>query len=494
MDLAKSGWHTALGLLLLSTLAFLVTGYHPGIEDDCVYLTAIKADLNPQLYPHDSDFFRIQLQATVYDKALADTIRWSHIPVAWMAVGLQFLCILVILWGCRRIAERLFAEEPARWAGVAMVAAMLTLPAAGTALTLVDQYLHARTIATALILLAVDQVLRSRRLLTATLLAAAFVVHPIMGAMGISFCCILSVCLSDTATVWVEKRRESLAAVAAMPLGWIFEPPTPVWRAALDTRNYYFLSRWQWYEWLGVIGPIILFWILSRAKRRSGESQLARFSVAVVAYSLFQLAVAIVMLTPPALIRLTPLQPMRFLHLDYFFLALVGGALLGRHILGRHIWRWALFLVVANVGMFIPQRVMFQGSEHLELPGQRSANPWMQAFEWVRGNTPTDAYFAMDPHYMVAPEENYHSFRALAERSQLADAVKDTAVVTQVPQLGPVWWRQVHAVDGWSHFQLADFERLKAQFGVDWALVSYPAAAGLDCRWHNDALAVCRIP
>jgi len=25
-------------------------------------------------------------------------------------------------------------------------------------------------------------------------------------------------------------------------------------------------------------------------------------------------------------------------------------------------------------------------------------------------------------------------------------------------------------------------------------LVAYPAAAGLGCRWHNDALTVCRIP
>jgi hypothetical protein len=47
---------------------------------------------------------------------------------------------------------------------------------------------------------------------------------------------------------------------------------------------------------------------------------------------------------------------------------------------------------------------------------------------------------------------------------------------------------------GWPRFQIADFERLKAEFGVDWALVSYPAPPGLDCLWHNEALAVCRIP
>ena len=67
-------------------------------------------------------------------------------------------------------------------------------------------------------------------------------------------------------------------------------------------------------------------------------------------------------------------------------------------------------------------------------------------------------------------------------------------MVTQVPSLAPAWQEQQLAQAGWPHFQLADFERLRTEFGVDWVLVSYPAPAGLGCRWHNDALTVCRIP
>jgi hypothetical protein len=144
--------------------------------------------------------------------------------------------------------------------------------------------------------------------------------------------------------------------------------------------------------------------------------------------------------------------------------------------------------------MFVAQRQLYSSSEHLELPGQTSDNPWLQAFAWIRQSTPTDAYFALDPEYLAAPEEDYHSFRALAERSQLADNIKDPAVVTQVPELGEVWKRQAEAQKGWSHFQLADFERLKAEFGVDWVLVSYPQPAGLNCRWHSNVLSVCQIP
>ena len=60
-------------------------------------------------------------------------------------------------------------------------------------------------------------------------------------------------------------------------------------------------------------------------------------------------------------------------------------------------------------------------------------------------------------------------------------------MVTQVPELGPVWASQVAAQEGWRNFKLADFERLKTEFGVDWVLVAYPQPGGLACRWHNDA-------
>jgi len=185
---------------------------------------------------------------------------------------------------------------------------------------------------------------------------------------------------------------------------------------------------------------------------------------------------------------------MRYLHLVYFFLALTAGCLLRKYLLKAVVWRWALFLILFNGTMFAAQRAQLGGTYQIEWPGRTTANPWIQAFEWIKANTPTNAYFALDPRYLAAPGEDYHSFRALAERSQLADAIKDTAVVTQVPELGPDWERQVQVQQGWGNFQIADFERLKMEFGVDWVLVGYPQPAGLDCHWHNASLAVCQIP
>jgi len=467
-------------------------GYHPGTEDDGVYLTAIKSDLNPSLYPHDSAFFRVQLQATLFDKWMAGFVRFAHIPVEPAVMIFQFVSILLIIAACWSIARTLFDDERVQWTGVALTSAMLTLPVAGTAIYLADQHLHPRNMATALVLLAVSCILRDKLWQAVPLLLVSFVLHPIMALLGISFCFFLTMALLDPVHAWLRSLRDSLAA--AVPLGWIFESPTSSWHRALETRSYLFLYRWTWYEWLGALGPLILFWILWRVSLRRGKTKLARFAVAVFAFGVVHQAASMMVLGTPALVRITPMQPMRFLQLVYFFMVLIGGCLLGKYILKGYALRWAAFLIVVNVGMLAAQRDLYRGSPHFEVLGARSTNPWLDAFAWIRINTPVDAYFALDPKYMSAPGEDYHSFRALAERSQLADMGKDPAVVTQVPELGPDWEQQIDATAKWSDFKVDDFKHLRSEFGVDWALVSNPAPNGLSCRWHNASLSVCQIP
>lgn len=492
---------SALTVLAFTLLGFAVMGYHPGAEDDGVYLSAVKANLQPALFPHDADFFRIQLQATQFDDWMAQFVRSTGMSVAWAELSWHLISLFLILWACSSIAHRLFANARAQWAGVALVAAMFTLPVAGTALTLVDQYLHPRALASALVLIAVARILASKRWQAIPLLLLAFAMHPIMAAMGASFCFFLTMTTAEQVQRWFDSKRRSVRALqsvssvaAAVPLGWVFESPNSSWRKALNAKAYLDLFRWAWYEWLGALAPIALFWLLWRVAKRRGETPLARFALAVFLYGVFQMAIAVVIMESPALVRLMPLQPMRFLQPIYFFMMLIGGGLLGKYALKGSVWRWAVFLLAINGGMLYAQRQLFSSSEHLELPGRPTANSWLQAFTWIRQNTPVNAYFALGASYMDAPGEDYHSFRALAERSMLADANKDAAMATQVPELAPVWEREVAAQQGWQTFQLADFERLKTDFGVDWVLVSYPQPAALACRWHNESLAVCQLP
>ena len=466
-------------------------GYHPGLEDDGIYLAAVKSDLNPALFPYNSDFFRLQMQATLFDGWMAHFVRWTRMPVAWAELFWQLVSLFAILWAAKKIANRLFAEEHCAMgrSGVGRrpvhAACVGNRALHGGSASAPAQPGHGPDSAGDL------AGFGGRPWQAGPLLVVAFLLHPLMAAMGISFCFFLTLALRDSVHVRLRARRDSMAAL--VPLGWVFGPADAGWRKALDTRTYYYLYKWTWYEWLGALAPLFLFWLLWRVARKRSETLLARFAAAVFVYGVFHQILAMAMLSSPALVRLTPLQPMRYLHLVYFLFMLTAGCMLGKLALKQSVWHWAVFLLVANGCMFAWQRAEFSDSQHLELPGRQPANEWLQAFGWIKGHTPEEAFFAVDPHYMEAPGEDYHSFRALAERSQLADAVKDAAVVTMVPELGRVWERQVQAEEGWSRFKLADFERLKAQFGVDWVLVSYPSRRGFAATGITGSLLCARF-
>lgn len=479
-------------VLLFAMTGLLVMGYHPGIEDDGIYLAAIKSRLNLALYPRDADFFRLQLQASQFDTWMAWLSRTAHLPIAWAVPCVQFISIFLMLWAARFILRYLFEDPKAVWGGVAMLAAMLTLPVAGTALYIADQHLHPRILATALAMLALTRILKRQYWLALPLLVVGFLMHPIMGAFGFSFAFFLWLANSNWKPGWFQAGQTTFAL--AWPLAWLLEPPTPVWRKAVESETYLNLYHWAWYEWLGAIVPIILFGILWRVARGRGNEKLSRFAFAVFAFAVFQQLVAFAMLTPPQFARLMPLQPMRYLQLVYIFMVMLAGAYAGKLLLRSSFWRWALFLIVVNGSMFYAQQQLYPATAHFELPGYDSGNPWLQAFDWVRNNTPVDAYFALDPRYLASGGEDYHSFRALAERSQMADAIKDTAVVTLAPSLGPRWERETDALANWQNFGVADFERLKREFGVEWVVVDLKQDSSLDCKWHNATLAVCKIP
>ncbi len=475
----------ALILAVLAACGLLIAGYHPGAEDDGVYLSAIKRDLNPALYPHDSDFFAVQLQATIFDTLMAASVRLTHLPVGWVIFAWHYLTIYLVLFGCWRLSRRMFPETYAQWASTTMVATLLTLPVAGSALYIIDQNLHPRAMATAAILAAIVATLDRKYVQSVLLLLLTALLHPIMASFGISFCIFL---------IWRQPLSETKPAVLLLaPLGWIFEPTSPAWRVAANTRDYYFLGRWEWYDWLGVFAPFAILWWFRRIGQNDRATVMVHVTSRLMAFGIFQLIVAIALMLPQSLERLRPLQPMRYLHLFYLTFIILSGGLLGQKFLRNRWLRWVvLFIPLAGV-MFFAQRETYPSSAHLEWPGSTPKNPWLQAFAWIRKNTPSDAYFAAGPDYMRRPGNDYHSFRALAERSALADAVKDSAVATQVPRLSNRWLEEVEAQRGWEHFGPTDFEHLKSHFGVDWALLELPQGEKMDCPYHNVMVRVCRV-
>jgi hypothetical protein len=61
------------------------------------------------------------------------------------------------------------------------------------------------------------------------------------------------------------------------------------------------------------------------------------------------------------------------------------------------------------------------------------------------------------------------------------------------PALGPDWYEEFRAQQGWRTFAAPDFERLRRDDGVTWVVLQRPGVAGLTCPYQNGAVMVCRI-
>ena len=476
-------------LLLITIAAVLVHGYHPAAEDGELYLPGIKKDLNPSLYPFNDQFFMSHAHMTLFDEVIAASVRISHLPFDWVIFLWHFGCIFLFLLGCWRVARILFQDDIAAWGSVCLVAALLTIPVAGTALYIMDQYLTPRDLSTAGIMLVIAEALGRRCWWAGIGIAIIAVIHPLMAAFGVAFLFFL----------YIEERRSAprneSAAVGAMLIALFplsLQPASGVYRRLLHTNDSYFLVvNWPWYEWLGIFLPLVLLWWTARYGRRHRLPQVTAISRALIAFELVFFAVAL-LLCIPRLTGLALLQPMRCLHLVFILLFILLGGILGESILKTHVWRWIAVFAPLCLLMFLVQRQLFAASEHLQLPGRAPKNVWVEAFDWARQHTPRDAVFALPPDYMNLPGEDEQGFRAIAERSTLA-GIHDNGAVSMFPQLASQWETQVEAQRGWRNFQLADFQRLRREFDVNWVVLERRDVPGLDCPYQNDVVMVCRV-
>jgi hypothetical protein len=152
-----------------------------------------------------------------------------------------------------------------------------------------------------------------------------------------------------------------------------------------------------------------------------------------IPYELICTFAALALSIVPRFEGLARIQPLRSLYLLYVLLVLFGGGFLAEYVLKNRVWRWLMLFGPLCAGMFIAQRALFPASAHIEWPGVSPKNPWAQAFVWIRENTTSSAIFALDPYHMQIPGEDSNGFRAIAQRSMLADGVKDSGAVSMFP-------------------------------------------------------------
>ncbi len=508
-------------LLLVSALtlfAAAVDGYHPYAEDGGLYLAGVKRLLNPALYPRGTAFVLEPMRHSLFAPTVAGVVRLTHMPLPVVLLGLYLASIWLTLFAAWMLASRCWTKRSARAGAVVLLACWLSLPVAGTALLFMDPYATARSISTPAMVLALTGALemtasspdrkRSMRrgfLLWAVSIALAAAMHPLMAAYA------LGATLMLLAARWPNRTISrcgtaalSLSALAlASCLQAIAKPePADYIRVAM-TRAYWFPAQWRWYELAGLAAPlgilIIFAWgkLISPARTRSTQTNagraLARMAIALGATS--WLVAAWFARATDTTHLVARMQPLRAYQIVYLVLVLLLGAKLGEGLLRRSAGRWAATMLLLGGIMFAAQRSVFPHSNHLELPGTVAQNQWVRAFLWIRDNTPVDALFALDTDYINAPGEDAQCFRAIAERSALADYSKDGGEASIAPELTGDWTRSQAAQQHLSAPFTTDAERLSAlrTLGVSWVVLDTGATTRFDCPYSNSAVKVCKL-
>lgn len=432
---------------------------------------------------------------TLFPNLVAFSLRVTHSPFETGLLAWHAASIFLLLLACWQLSGLLFASAKERWGSVCLIAGLLTIPVAGTALYITDQYLNPRNLAAFAAVFAVAQILEKKYFRALGWVVFAACVHPLMWVFPFSFGALWI--LMEKIERYMATREIGRPIAMAGCLIFLSVPfasqISPAYHEVARTHSYFYIQEWAWYEWLGIVAPLALLWWFERIARARQKNLLARACRAFVWYGAIYVLVALVVDLPTRFESLARIQPMRSLHLLYMFLFVCIGGFLAEYLLKNRAWRWLALFLPLSLGMFVAQRSLFPASAHLEWPGHAAKNPWAQAFLWIRGNTPRDALFALDPAYMRVSGEDAIGFRCLAQRSRLADITKDGGVVSMFPPVADEWSQQVQAQTPWKNFQTKDFARLREKYGVSWIVLQQPGVAGLECAYENAAVRVCQL-
>jgi hypothetical protein len=476
-------------MALVTPAVLLVHGYHPLADDGAVYVTGIKKLANPSLYQSDAVFASSPTHLSIFAHVLAPLVlHWGFLPALLLVCHMA--SIFLFLLGSWSVAIRIFSTPRACWGAVLLAACCFTLPVAGTSLSIMDPYVTARSFSTPLSLFALAAVLDEKWAKCFLWLALAALLHPLMaGYAAISML-----------TLALARRNMWLALGVILGTGWLLgaavfvatrhADPSLAYNRAILSRSYFFLSSWRWYEYPGLVIPLIL---LGFAGFRSRVPWPARtLAIAATVTGSCGLLISFCFVHRSGGLLLARLQVLRIFHFIYLTGVLLAGGLLAT-LAQRHKRAMAVLCLLILSALFAGQRLTYPESNHVEWPGLTPRNRWQQAFLWIRANAPGDAIFALDNDYIESAGEDAQGFRATAERSAVADWFKDGGIASNFPQAAPSWEQQSEAT---AQLNSATDELRLARlqpFGVTWIVLPAQASTDFPCPFTNARVRVCRL-
>ena len=484
---------------LLSIFALAVQGFHPYAEDGGLYVAGIKKMLDPTLYAVRPEFVVAHLRFSPFASAVAGITRFTHLPLPWILLALYCASVWATLFAGWMAISRCTDNRPAQYGAVALLACWLTMPIAGTSLMLMDPYVTARSFSTPLTMVAIawglDAVAGSWRAGTLCAVALALAaIHPLMA--GYALAAVITLLVGGSSNSRIRRWGPIVLCALGFALAAAVQACAPVespqYLAAAITRNYWFPLQWHWYELFGLAAPVILLIGIGHTSSNTRWRTLAHMAVTI---GIIATAVALVFSRLGLATHLVArLQPLRCFQIVYEVMILLLGAWLGEHWLRLKPLRWTLLLALLGGVMFFAQHSTYPASAHFEFPWAAPANPWSQAFLWIRTNTPRDAVFALDSHYITREGEDAQSFRGIAERNVLPDYSKDGGEASITPDLANEWVEGQAAQSSLGVNSDSIRGATLKPLGVDWVVLSRDSTTAWTCPYQNKAVKVCRIP
>jgi hypothetical protein len=482
--------HPAVAIALLTPAVLLVHGYHPLADDGAVYVAGIKKLANPGLYQTDAVFALAPTHLSIFAHVLAALLQQGQFSLPALLLVCHVASIFLFLLGSWKVGARIFPDGNGRWGAVLLAACCFTLPVAGTSLSIMDPYVTARSFSTPCMLFALTAALDDEWVAAAVWLVLATLLHPLMACYATI--ALLTVVLARHRT-W---RRLALVAV----IGWLVcavifavtrqaDPSLAYNRAALS-RSYFFLSSWRWYEYPGLLMPLLLLGLAGASDRVPRAARALAIAATTVGGCALLASLCVVHRSGSLL--LARLQLLRAFHFVYIAGVLLAGGMLTTPA-QRHKRVFAALCLSLLLIMFAAQRLTYPASSHVEWPGLKPRNPWQQAFLWIRANTAEDAVFALDNNYIEWPGEDAQGFRATAERSTIADYFKDGGIASNFRQAAVLWWKGSEATAQLN--SATDEQRLArlGPLGATWIVLPAQANTGFPCPFHNFSVRVCRL-
>lgn len=480
----------AFAIALLTPAVLLVHGYHPLADDGAVYVTGIKKLADPSLYQRDAVFALSPTHLSIFAHVLSALLRWGHVSLPILLLVCHVASIFLFLLGSWRVANRIFCTRQACWGTVLLAACCFTLPVAGTSLTIMDPYVTARSFSTPLTLFALAAVLDEKWAESILWLGLTALLHPLMaGYTAIAM-----------VTLALVKRRKWWSVGLWAGLGWLLcaviflttghADPGIAYNRAVLSRSYFFLSSWRWFEYPGLVMPLLLLAFAGSQRRAPWPARALAIAATVVGGC--ALLVSLCFVHRSGSLLLARLQVLRSFQFVYVAGVLLAGGLLGR-LAQQHKRAVALLGLLLLGAMIAGQRLTYPESNYVEWPGLTPRNRWQQAFLWIRANTPRDAVFALDNDYIEGAGEDALGFRATSERSAVADWFKDGGIASNFRQAAIPWWDGSQAT-----YQLnsaTDEQRLARlrPLGASWIVLPVHSATGFACPFTNARVRVCLL-